>query len=240
MISSIKAIQTGIFTQLLYYKYPFQYGYSIPKTRNHHDIPITDQETITRISSNRAKHQVRRLIIGNIYHYQQYRPTFLTLTYKENMQDLRQANKDFRLFIKRLDYQTGQKLRYIAVPEYQERGAIHYHILLFNLPYLKGELIEKIWRHGSTDIRLAYRGKGIFNYMTKYLTKSYGDTRFKHSKRYFHCVDNQAKTTRNHIDATLISEQASNYELINEYEYDIVDIANRIINHVKNMEYINT
>jgi hypothetical protein len=240
MISSIKAIETGKLTQLLYFKYPYQYGYTVPKTRHPSTLPITDQATITRISSNRAKHQVRRLIIGNIYHYPQYKPVFLTLTYKENMQDLKRANMDFRLFIKRLDYQTGQKLRYIAVPEFQERGAIHYHILLFNLPYLKGELIESIWKHGKTDIRLAYRGKGIFNYMTKYLTKSYGDTRYKHSKRYFQCVDNHPKITRNEAEASFIALGIEAQELIMQYEYDIVDVANRIVNHVKNMEYLNT
>ena len=54
--------------------------------------------------------------------------TFLTITYRDNFQDLRKSKEHLKLFFKKLqkDY-TG--LKYIYVLEYQDRGAIHYHIL---------------------------------------------------------------------------------------------------------------
>lgn len=53
---------------------------------------------------------------------------FITLTYKDNFQDLKKSKEHLKKFFKKLskDYKD---LKYVYVLEYQERGAIHYHIL---------------------------------------------------------------------------------------------------------------
>jgi len=63
------------------------------------------------------------------------RPLFITLTFAENVQEIGTANKLFTLFVKKLNYQTYKTkksvLKYLAVIEFQQRGAIHYHIIFF-------------------------------------------------------------------------------------------------------------
>jgi len=86
-------------------------------------------------SLSRSRITLYRLIHANIRQHGQFPPVFLTLTYKDNLQDIKQSNKDFRLYIKRLNFHLRIKLRYICVPEYQKRGAVHYHVMFFNIPF---------------------------------------------------------------------------------------------------------
>lgn len=61
---------------------------------------------------------------------------FLTLTFADNLTDIDKANYQFKKFIERLKYRYSSiELKYIAVIEFQKRGAVHYH-LLNNLPYI--------------------------------------------------------------------------------------------------------
>ena len=52
-----------------------------------------------------------RLIRSNINQFGKIPPIFVTLTYAHNETNLRKANSDFRLFIKKLRYETKQNLR---------------------------------------------------------------------------------------------------------------------------------
>jgi len=84
-----------------------------------------------------AKSHIRRLVNAN---FVQKRSSFLTLTYAENVQDVKKAKQDFKLFIMRLNWSLYKvrvnRLKYLAVYEYQKRGAIHFHIVLYKQLYL--------------------------------------------------------------------------------------------------------
>lgn len=70
--------------------------------------------------------------------------TFITLTFKENITDLSYANREFHKFtskVSRRCKKLGFEYKYIGVPEFQKRGAVHYH-LLTNLP-VNSEIIPK-------------------------------------------------------------------------------------------------
>lgn len=70
--------------------------------------------------------------------------TFITLTFKENITDLDYANKKFNQYcinIRRKCKKLGFEFKYIGVPEFQKRGAVHYH-LLTNLP-VDSDLVPK-------------------------------------------------------------------------------------------------
>lgn len=58
--------------------------------------------------------------------------TFITLTYKENYNDLGKSKEHLKLFFKKLK-KDFSVLKFLYVLEYQQRGAIHYHILC-NIP----------------------------------------------------------------------------------------------------------
>lgn len=81
---------------------------------------------------------------------------FLTLTFKENIQDITITNKEFKYFIQRLNYYLYQTkvqiLKYIATWEKQKRGAIHYHVIFFDFPYVAKQKLQDLWTHGFIKI----------------------------------------------------------------------------------------
>ena len=99
---------------------------------------------------------------------------FITLTYKENMQDSKRLMKDFEIFYKRLKRRFKEhKFEYIAVAEPQGRGAWHFHIMLkslnqYNL-YIDNKLLTEIWGNGYTDVK-RLKSDDVGSYYVAYFT----------------------------------------------------------------------
>lgn len=102
---------------------------------------------------------------------------FVTLTYKENMQDPKLLYSDMDKFIKRLRYyyKDISRIEYINVVEPQKRGAWHCHMLIKFIDlkkiYIENELMSKLWSHGFVNIR-SLSNMSIDNigaYLTAYL-----------------------------------------------------------------------
>ena len=108
---------------------------------------------------------------------------FLTLTFAENMQDLKVANYELKKFIQRLSYHLEMPIEYLAPIEFQDRGAIHYHILL-NIPYVPKSVLTKLWGHGHVKINRITHVDNLGAYVTKYMTKSNADPRLQTTKGY--------------------------------------------------------
>ena len=105
----------------------------------------------------RSKKNLRRLINANVGQYgKEFTAKFLTLTFKDNVKDLDKANYEFEKFIKRLNYHCfGTKkanLKYTCVVEFQKRGAIHYHVIIYNMPYVKANDVANVWGNGFIKI----------------------------------------------------------------------------------------
>ncbi|WP_049753817.1 rolling circle replication-associated protein [Alkaliphilus oremlandii] len=129
-------------------------------------------------------------------------PKFLTLTFAENITDLQTANAEFTTFNKRLSYhlyKTNKNvLKYICIPEFQKRGAVHFHVLYFNLPYVNIKKISEVWGHGYAFIEGITEKQNIEDfakYVCKYMSKNnskgednyqiYLEKEMLNSKRYF-------------------------------------------------------
>lgn len=139
-----------------------------------------------RISSvRRARQAVFRLVEANVREHGDYRPIFFTLTFKENIENLRKANRFFKEFIRKLNRIVPSRIRYVIVPEFQDRGAIHYHGVFFNLPFIDIKKFEKLWGHGFIDIQVSRRIRSTGAYLAKYLTKEYFDERLYGEKAFF-------------------------------------------------------
>ena len=131
---------------------------------------------------NRAKRTVKRLINTNIGEYSK----FVTLTFKDNITDIKIANYEFKKFKQRLERYLKHKLQYVAVIEFQKRGAIHYHVVMFNAPYIKVSKLRQIWRNGFVKINKIDNVDNVGAYVCKYMTKaSCNDDRLKGQKMYF-------------------------------------------------------
>lgn len=123
--------------------------------------------------------RARREIIDIIRLNLVFGSCLLTLTYKENVQDYNKAYRDFYNFVKMVKYRFGISLKYIRVLELQQRGAIHFHVVVFSpefvtIPYNE---IYKVWGHGAVHIRRIdvlddVTADRIGSYLGKYLTKS--------------------------------------------------------------------
>ena len=172
--------------------------------------PKASPEEILKSSARRAKRMIKRLIRANSFRWfkpdnKPYQPITLTLTFAENIQDLKRANYEFTKFIRRLNYETNglenknlkdSNLKYLTVFELQERGAIHYHCIFFNLPYIPRiyDRLKDIWGQGIinvngskkslTKIKDEKKLKKIVDYFTKYIQKSIFENHFSKQKKY--------------------------------------------------------
>jgi hypothetical protein len=158
---------------------------------------ITKEESIL-MSRKRTVRKITNLIYCNVWQWpkknrQMFPPIFLTLTFKEEVTDLRITNRLYSEFIQNYNYkifkEKVKRLQYIAVPEFQKNGRVHYHVLLFNLPYnIKNyDIAKTVWSHGYIWMKSLNKsnGYGISRYMSKYLVKSCDDPRLFKKRKYF-------------------------------------------------------
>lgn len=96
-------------------------------------------EEYNKKNANVRRNKLRRMILANFSENSK----FITLTFKSNITDLDFANTEFKKFIQRLR-SKWKDFRYIAVIEFQKRGAVHYH-MISDLPYIQKGLLQALW-----------------------------------------------------------------------------------------------
>jgi hypothetical protein len=139
----------------------------------------------SRARSNiRARNTIRRLALSNFSN----KSKFLTLTFRENIDDFDRANKMFKAFVRKMKKEQND-FKYLAVIEFQERGSIHYHMLC-NMKYMRANKIREHWHsvvgkdNGNIDIQRITHVDNIGAYVVKYMTKSDADERLIGKKMY--------------------------------------------------------
>lgn len=99
-------------------------------------------------------------------------PWFVTLTYRPGVEwvadHVRDALQRCRMWAKR---QGVKKLRYTWVAELQQRGAVHYHLVIYLPRRLSMPKWDKQgwWPHGMTNTQRSKTGVG---YLMKYISKA--------------------------------------------------------------------
>lgn len=139
----------------------------------------------------RSKLECQRLAKCNIKDWK----IFVTLTFAENETNIENANKKFRNFIRKVT-RVYDNFKYICIPEFQKRGAIHYHILC-NIDINNDKLLYtqednskykhiKYWNEGFTSIE-EIKGdvKKVIGYISKYMTKDIDNRLFNRHRYYF-------------------------------------------------------
>ncbi|HDV8364273.1 TPA: Rep protein [Bacillus cereus] len=147
---------------------------------------------------------------------------FMTLTFKENEQDISFTNTEFNKFIKRLNYRLyqtkKQQLQYLAVWEKQKRGAIHYHIIFFNFPFIKLKELQQVWGHGFVKLNKIdvdskdNRGR----YVSKYFSK---DLDMKDHKKKAFFKSQNLKTPKVRRTNSLQPIDLSNQKIVYSKQY---------------------
>lgn len=107
----------------------------------------------------------------------------LTLTFRENLQSIDDGWKKFKYFIKLMRWRY-KEFKYVAVPEYQKRGAVHFHLAVRG--YYDYNTVRRLWLRATGDSGgnvdfTSPRTKGgkivknptrISAYIAKYISKS--------------------------------------------------------------------
>ena len=149
------------------------------------------ENTIENRSIIRSKLKCQRIAKCNMEDWK----TFITLTFAENITDLKQANKRFRYFIDKVQ-RVQKDFKYLCITEFQKRGAIHYH-LLTNIDITNEKLMYvqndnkkfyhiKYWNEGFTSVEIMKNDpKKVIGYISKYMTKDI-DQRLFNRHRYFY------------------------------------------------------
>jgi len=141
-------------------------------------------------STRRAKMGFTRLVKANLG--KPMHPVLASFTYAENIGDINRGRRDFTKFARRATKLFGNDFSYIAVPEFQKRGAIHFHALLWGIPTEVVEreratrLVASLWEQGFVDLMLTDGDEKLCGYLVKYMGKAFNDIRLFGKKAYVH------------------------------------------------------
>jgi hypothetical protein len=193
MFTKFKVAISGNIIETYEFEKEFWQG-ALPQSSSRSNKKIkTKNGQRTERSFFRAQTRLKKLINCNAdLASDELRPRFVTLTFAENIVDIKRANFEHTKFIRKFNSylkskKFGCKLSYVAVIEFQKRGAVHYHILFFNLPYFPNmyDVMEKLWGNGWVISKKIDKVKNLGTYVCKYMTKNINDKRLYGQKCYF-------------------------------------------------------
>jgi hypothetical protein len=105
---------------------------------------------------------------------------FLTLTYDDNFPSPARSKRDLDNFLNRIRRRDGCELASgLWRFEFQRRGAPHFHLVLFNLPFIDKLEIKRMWSEVTgctpevfTRIEWIAERKKLYGYVSKYVAKT--------------------------------------------------------------------
>lgn len=215
------------------------------------NIKSVDTDNLYKVASNEPKQILLSNAIRSNLACQRIAKTnrnewesFITLTFKENITNIAEANKIFHSWVTNIR-KLKNNFKYLAVPEFQKRGAVHYHILSNLGLEDKNVILEQKIKKGKAencdtlyDVKFWSKGfvrvdfikgdyKKIYSYICKYMTKDI-DNKLFGKKRYFYSQNLQKPTTEflnlsdtKHLEyfKNLIKDNNLEYESIYEDNY---------------------
>ena len=217
-----KAILSGDVIEVMNYDEPVVYGYKCKYNKG--KVKTTNKKRSDNI--NKSKMTLRRLINANVNKFSK----FVTLTYRENMQDISQAKLDFKRFIQRYKRKYNVKLKYVYVIEFQKRGAVHFHVVFFNMPFVDVNKLSRIWGHGFVKINRINGVDNVGAYVVKYMSKDLLDDRLNGRDLY--------GRSRGLKAPIVITDEKKILALQHKYYINATYSKTYVSEHFKNITYI--
>jgi len=188
MAYNYKTFQSGLQTECFTYEKPVTSVGRLRSAARFSKTPTVADPAVVR----RAKAIVRRRVFAGLL--PGVRLHFVTLTF-EGEPSLAAAYKCLLAFMRNL-----RGFRFVGVVEFQKRGVAHFHFLVlstFRLPLPPHEFFSQSWVHGGLWVVSSRVFKGgnaseflrVSSYITKYMTKAYGDIRLYRRRKYFFSRD---------------------------------------------------
>ena len=225
---NLRVVRSGNTIEIYEYKNKVFYNFQGYEREYRREKPM-DWSGKSETSLTRSRQQIRRLIWANIGKYSK----FLTLTYAENMQDLQTFYHDWKMFLQSMK-RKGYTLKYLYVLEYQERGAIHAHVVIFNEEYIPIEAIENSWGKGFVKINAIKEIRNLGAYVCKYLTK---ESMAEYNSKSYHASKGLNRPIERRITLhdtdDIKRELLSKAKVVYESDYDITidDIVTNTVNY---------
>jgi len=178
-----KIIQSGLITETYeYQKAPTSKGPTVGTKREK-----SKRHLWRRIDNiGRLRKNFRRLIWANLVGSET--PYLVTLTMLQVLPVETSSGifTEFFAFLRR----SHREIRYIAVPEFQKRGAIHFHVILWGLNEIcatekTDRYLQSVWQRGFVDCIPTDGSDRLGSYLAKYMSKALQDVRLLHKKAYF-------------------------------------------------------
>jgi hypothetical protein len=165
-------------------------------------------------------------------------PALVTLTMLEIL-GIRESYRAFSVFIQRLRARTKGSFRHIAVPEFQKRGAVHFHVLIWGLSEslydspkgmeteaadLRESInrgIQNLWQRGFADSISTDGSFKLAGYLAKYMRKAMHDKRLLGQKAY---------TASRNILRPVLHKTSEEFDDVSEYYlrgYDPVPLKDK-------------
>ena len=107
----------------------------------------------------RARNSLIDTINANVDRPWGERLKFFTMSFKDDIFDLKESNREFNKFIKRLEYHIRRKVHYTVIARFQDGkrpggkvggrdGVVHYHVLFYDSPMCRMTRLTAIWDRG--------------------------------------------------------------------------------------------
>lgn len=154
--------------------------------RKNDDKSLMDEHTHSK-SCQRARKAIRQKSLS------MNADRMLTLTFRENLTDIDAAWDRFKYFCKLMRVKYKDNFQYVAVPEYQKRGAVHFHLAVSG--YYPVNTLRAFWLRavgrlgGNIDItspkkfgKNSWNPQRVANYIAKYISKT--ETVLFNKRRY--------------------------------------------------------
>ena len=200
---SVKVVELGDIYQLYFYNENLSHidknKENIFKSKiknNNFDFCLTKKQNDIKLNEIRIDNIIRsrlsmqRIIQANFSTWL----SFITLTFKDNILSLNEAHKHLNIFLTKIR-RIKKDFKYLIVPEFQKRGAVHYHILSnlsiendYNIIVKQKntnycyDILQ--WEYGFSSVFQFPDNFNIVGYLTKYLSKDIDD-RYYSKKRYY-------------------------------------------------------
>ncbi len=176
-----------------------QKGKSIRDRQKREDRTDEDREKDRKRNLWRARKGLIRTINANVGQHGTERTKFFTMTLDSEHEtfDLKEGNREFNKFIKRLEYHLKRKVHYTAITRFQDghrpggktqgrEGVIHHHVVFYDMPYVPHEKLAAIWGRGFVWINAVDDVDNLGVYVVEgYMGKEIDDTRLNGQKHYW-------------------------------------------------------
>lgn len=226
-----KAVISGSQIELYQFeKVPLNLGRKTPTNRKNQRFK-SQYSALFRTKANafRSKKHFERIVYVALA--DRGRPYFCTFTMLSTC-SIKKAYKEFTRFsyaLKRKYPGSG----YIAVPEFQQRGAVHFHALFWGIDELakkerSNRSLQNIWGLGYVDCRPTDGSPKLAKYLSKYMLKGLFDYRLLRQKAYCrsqNMLSPVSITTETPGTLSIALENLGYDHTIKDGKVNIVDIA---------------